>query len=206
MFNNHFIDNRTVQRKKTVALFFGSFNPIHIGHLAIANYIVEFCAFDELWMVVSPQNPFKEKDTLIDIAYRLDMAKLAVETLELPIKICDIELQLPKPSYTITTLKCLSEKNKDCIFTVIMGADSIANIEHWFNYIEIINNYEIGVYPRKGLDTKMLCSKYRARFINAPIIEVSSTFIRHNILNCKNVKAFIPLSVSDYIKKNKLYR
>lgn len=194
-----------MREKKCIGLFFGSFNPVHLGHLAIANYAVEFGDFNELWLVVSPQNPLKEKEILIAENHRIEMVKIAVSNLKLPIKICDVEMTLPKPSYTINTLKTLDAKNPDCEFCIIMGADSIACIEQWKNYEIILNNYKIYIYPRIGYDAKYLCKKYKTELLQAPIIEISSTFIRENIGIGRNMNAFISAEVSNYIKKNNLY-
>lgn len=194
-----------MQDKKRIGLFFGSFNPVHIGHLAIANYAVEFGDFAEIWLVVSPQNPLKQKNVLADEKHRLNMTKIAVKNLDLPVKICDVEMRLPQPSYTINTLETLSKENQNCEFCVIMGTDSIADIEQWKDYKKILENYKIYVYPRIGYDAKSLCHKYKAELLTAPVIEVSSTFIRENICKGKNMNAFISAKISDYIRKNKLY-
>jgi len=191
--------------KKKIGLFFGSFNPIHIGHLAIGNYAVTFGDFDEIWLVVSPHNPLKSKDLLIDEKHRLAMAELAVKSLDLPVKICDIEMRLPKPSYTINTLQTLEKENNNCEFCVIMGADSLNDIELWKDYQKILENYKIYVYPRLGYDAKLLCDKYKTLLLSAPIIEISSTFIRENISKGKNMNAFVAPEVNKYIKENKLY-
>lgn len=192
--------------KKHIGLFFGSFNPIHIGHLAILNYAAEFCDFDEVWMVVSPQNPLKDETTLASENDRIAMVKLALEPLNLPVKICDIEFRLAKPSYTIRTLEALDAEYTDCKFSIIMGADSLADIELWREYSKILDSYKVYVYPRLGCDAKSLCAKYNAVFIDAPIMEISSTFVRKNIAKAKNMNAFISPEISEYIKKNNLYK
>ena len=194
-----------MRSKNRIGLFFGSFNPVHIGHLAIANYAVEFGYFAEIWFVVSPLNPLKDKAILVDENHRLEMTKIAVKNLDLPLKICDIEVRLPQPSYTINTLETLSLENPDCEFCVIMGADSISDIELWKDYKKLLNNYTIYVYPRADYDAKLLCAKYNVEFLTAPLIEISSTFIRENICKGKNMSAFISTEISDYIRKNKLY-
>ncbi|MDR3226289.1 MAG: nicotinate-nucleotide adenylyltransferase [Prevotellaceae bacterium] len=191
--------------KKRIGLFFGSFNPIHIGHLAIANYAFAFGDFDEVWLVVSPHNPLKQKTMLADEKHRIAMAQIAIKNLALPVKICDIEMRLPQPSYTINTLETLDAENGDYQFCIIMGADSIKNIEKWKNYGKILDAYKIYVYPRLGYDMKTLCNKYNVELLNAPIIDVSSTFIRENISKGKNMNAFISAETSMYIKENKLY-
>jgi nicotinate-nucleotide adenylyltransferase len=194
-----------MRNKKRIGLFFGSFNPIHIGHLVIVNYVFVFGNFRELWLVVSPHNPLKQKTLLAEEKYRIAMAEIAVKNIGLPLKICDMEMRLPQPSYTINTLEFLKTENPDCEFCIIMGADSIDSIERWKDYKTILNAYTIYVYPRSGYDTKALCGKYKVEMLNAPIIEISSTFIRENISKGKNLNAFISPEISEYIKKNKLY-
>jgi nicotinate-nucleotide adenylyltransferase len=191
--------------KKRIGLFFGSFNPIHIGHLAIANYAVVFGNFDEIWLVVSPHNPLKPKSVLADAKHRIAMAQISMKNLNLPITVCDIEMHLPQPSYTINTLETLETENRDCEFCIIMGADSLDCIEQWRNYQKILCNYKIYVYPRLGYDMKMLCNKYETEPLDAPIIEISSTFIRENIIREKNMNAFISPETGKYIIENKLY-
>ncbi|MDR1985167.1 MAG: nicotinate-nucleotide adenylyltransferase [Prevotellaceae bacterium] len=189
-----------------IGLFFGSFNPVHIGHSAIANYAVVFGDFVEVWLVVSPHNPFKQKNTLTDEKHRIAMLQIAMKNLNLPVKICDIEMHLSQPSYTIRTLEALEKEYPDCEFCIIMGADNLACIEQWREYQNILNNYKIYVYPRLGHDAKALCSKYNVELLNAPIIEISSTFIRENISKGKCMNAFISPEVGEYIMKNKLYK
>ncbi|MDR1553589.1 MAG: nicotinate-nucleotide adenylyltransferase [Prevotellaceae bacterium] len=194
-----------MHNKKHIGLFFGSFNPIHIGHLAIANYAVVFGNFTEVWLVVSPQNPLKAKSMLANEKHRIAMTQIALKNLNLPVKVCDIEMRLPKPSYTINTLEMLKIENRDCKFSIIMGADSLACIEQWRSYQNILFDYKIYVYPRLGYDTKMLCAKYKVEPLNAPIIEISSTFIRENISRGKNMNAFVSPELGRYIIENKLY-
>ena len=195
-----------MRKKKRIGLFFGSFNPVHVGHLLIANYAVEFGNFAEIWLVVSPQNPLKEKKMLADENHRMEMMKIAVKNLDLPVKVCDVEMRLSQPSYTINTLETLGMENPDCEFCVIMGADSIFDIEQWKDYEKILSDYEIYVYPRVNYDAKSLCNKYKTKLLTAPLIEISATFIRENICKGKNMNAFISAEVSDYIRKNNLYR
>ncbi|MDR2126059.1 MAG: nicotinate-nucleotide adenylyltransferase [Prevotellaceae bacterium] len=192
--------------KKRIGLFFGSFNPVHIGHLAIANCAVVFGDFAEVWLVVSPHNPLKPKNLLADVEHRIAMAQIALKNLNLPVKVCDIEMRLPQPSYTINTLETLTAENGDCEFCIIMGADSMACIEQWSNYRQILSDYGIYVYPRLGYDLQMLCNKYKVEPVNAPIIEVSSTFIRENIGRGNNMNAFISPATGKYIIENKLYK
>ncbi|MDR1199389.1 MAG: nicotinate-nucleotide adenylyltransferase [Prevotellaceae bacterium] len=192
--------------KKRIGLFFGSFNPIHIGHLAIANYAVAFGDFAEVWLVVSPQNPLKCKGSLAGEEHRIAMAQIAVKNLNLSICVCDIEMRLPRPSYTVNTLETLVNENSGCEFCVIMGADSLHGIERWREYQKILSDYTVYVYPRLGYDAKALCSKYRAELWDAPIIEISSTFIRESTGTGKNMNAFISPALGKYIKENGLYK
>jgi len=187
------------------ALFFGSFNPIHIGHVAIAGYITEFTNTDELWFVVSPQNPLKEKSQLADNQHRLQMVKLAASKYSEKIKVCDVEMDMPQPSYTIDTLKHLVEKYPNREFSVIIGADSLASIEKWKNYNELLKKHEILVYPRIGYNLKKLSLNYKVRAINAPIIEISSTFIRGMLNNEKDARYFMPEKAYRYLIENKVY-
>ena len=173
------------------ALYFGSFNPVHIGHIAIANYVVAFTDVKELWLVVTPHNPCKDGNDLLPEDERLKKVKRAIELLDLPVSVCDIEMQLPRPSYTIHTLQALEEKYPERQFVIVIGADSLADIERWKAYHEILKR-EVYVYPRVGYDTKALCSKYGTRFMDAPLIDISATFIRQAISEGKNIKGFLP--------------
>lgn len=190
---------------RKIAIFSGSFNPIHIGHVAIANYIAEFTDVDEVWFVVSPHNPLKEVTGLLAEEHRFKMVEIAINQLNLPFKVCDIEFTMPKPSYTIDTLNALSENYPEHEFVLVMGADSIANIERWKNYCDILNNYNVMVYPRLGYNAEDLCKKYNVEYVAAPIIELSATFIREALFTRKNIDAFLPCGVNEYIKKYKLY-
>ncbi|MFP4557394.1 MAG: nicotinate (nicotinamide) nucleotide adenylyltransferase [Bacteroidales bacterium] len=186
------------------ALFFGSFNPIHIGHVAIAGYMLEFTNVDELWFVVSPQNPLKEKSELADNKHRLQMVRLAAASHPEKIKVCDVEMEMPRPSYTIDTLKHLNRIYPNREFSVIMGADSLASIEKWKDYNELLK-HEILVYPRVGYNLEKLTSYYNVSAIKAPIIEISSTFIRNMIKQGKDASFFLLDEVYSYIVMNNIY-
>ncbi|MDR1898037.1 MAG: nicotinate-nucleotide adenylyltransferase [Prevotellaceae bacterium] len=188
-----------------VVIFSGSFNPIHIGHLAIAAYVVEFTSADECWFVVSPHNPLKPKTELADFCHRFNMVKIASDETNLPITASDIENTLSQPSYTINTLEMLSEKYPDKQFSLLIGADNLNGFHLWKDYPKILANYRLLVYPRFGFDNKSLYEKYRAQKLDAPIMEISSTFIRNNIRKGHNLKAFLPPGVFEYIRKFKLY-
>lgn len=185
-------------------LFFGSFNPIHIGHLAIANYIVEFTDLKQLWFVVSPQNPLKKKKGLLEDYHRLNLVKEAIED-DHRFQACDIEFKLPYPSYTIDTLTYLREQYTDRDFAIIMGADGLINFHKWKNYMEIIRSTTRYIYPRSGINISDLDNIENCIFINAPLIEISSTFIRNGIREKKDLRYFMNEKVYKYIKDMHFY-
>jgi nicotinate-nucleotide adenylyltransferase len=187
-----------------VVIFSGSFNPIHIGHLAIANYVIEFTDADEFWFVVSPHNPFKPKNELVDFQHRLNMVKIAFEGLGLPIVVSDIENTLPQPSYTINTLNALSEKYPGKKWSLLIGADNLVYFHLWKDASKIVEHHQLLVYPRAGFDNDDLYAKNNASKLNAPIMEISSTFIRHNLYK-HNLRALLPKGVFEYIHEHKLY-
>jgi nicotinate-nucleotide adenylyltransferase len=188
-----------------VGLFFGSFNPIHNGHLAIAAYMVEHGDIDRLWFVVSPQNPLKEKDDLLDDTLRLQMVKLAIANDD-HLGACDIELALPQPSFTINTLDALKTSFPAIEFRLIMGADNFVNLEKWKDYSRIISEYPILIYPRPGFAMKNSILKGNFTLINAPLLPISSTMIREKIGKNENIDSLIPSAVSEFIKSSSLYR
>jgi nicotinate-nucleotide adenylyltransferase len=191
---------------KLVGLFFGSFNPIHIGHLIIANHLVEHSAMDELWLVVTPQNPFKEKQSLLDNYLRLEMVNLAIE--EYPkLRASNIEFQLPQPNYTVNTLAYLEEKFPNVSFALIMGEDNLKSLHKWKNYEYILEHYPIYVYPRisEGEMPDNLVQHPHIKRVTAPIIELSSTFIREEIKARHNVRPLLPEKVWQYIDRTGVY-
>ena len=193
---------------KKVGLFFGSFNPIHIGHLILANYILENSDMAELWFVVSPQNPFKDKKSLLSDHNRLDMVQLAVKNYP-NMRVSNVEFSLPKPSYTIVTLTYLKEKYPDHSFALIMGEDNLKGLPKWKNTDKLIENYQIIVYPRlfEGEKQEKEFSKHdHISMINAPIIELSATEIRNMIKNGKNVRPMLPPEVFDYLDGSNFYK
>lgn len=189
-----------------IGLYFGSFNPIHYGHLAIANYIIDFTEVDELWFVVSPQNPLKDEEILAPDNQRLEMVKRAIPMNEDRFKVCDIELDMPRPSYTIDTLKALEQKYPDKQFYLILGSDSMDTLTQWKDYKSLINSYKILVYPRKGSEIEAIAKTYPVKIINAPLVDYSSTSIRESLKRGEDVRNFIPDSVFEYIKDFGLYR
>lgn len=186
-------------------LYFGSFNPIHIGHMAIANYIVEYTDLDEIWFVVSPQNPLKKNNSLLPDYQRLELVYLSIND-DPRFKACDIEFSMPKPSYTIDTITYLKEKYPDKKFSVIMGADNIKTIHKWKNYQNILSDNHIIVYPRPGFLNDNKNVETNIEFVDAPLIEISSSFIREAFKNKKNVKFFLPEKVYAFIEKMNYYK
>ena len=186
-------------------LYFGSFNPIHNGHLMLANYLVENSGLDALWFVISPQNPFKTKESLLPDYQRLELVNRAIEGYK-KFSACDIEFSMPKPSYTIDTLTYLKEKYPKREFALIMGTDNLERLDRWKNYEQIINNHKIIVFPRNGCDGGTLSSHPNIQIVNTPIIEVSSTFIRESIRNGKDVRFFMPERVFEYVDEMNFWK
>lgn len=193
---------------KKIGLFFGTFNPIHIGHLVIANHLVEFSDLDEVWFVITPQSPFKVKSTLLDNNHRYQMVYEA--TKEYPkLKASTIEFDLPQPNYTIHTLVHLEEKYSQAYsFSLLMGEDNLKGFHKWKNYEEILENHDIYVYPRISAAAVPERFKDHTKIhrIDAPIMEVSSTFIRKNHKAGKNIKPMLPEAVWTYMDEMNFYR
>lgn len=189
---------------KRVGLFFGSFNPVHIGHLVIANYMANFTKLEEVWFVVSPQNPFKEKKSLGNMYDRLEMVNLALENSD-KLRASDIEFHLPQPSYTIDTLTHLSERYPNHEFVLIMGEDNLAGLHKWKNADILLRDYKIAVYPRPGYDGGKLKKHPSVTVTDTPLMELSSTFVRKAIKERKNIQFFTPEKVLDFIDKKGLY-
>ena len=192
---------------KKIGLFFGSFNPIHIGHLILANYIVEHTDLDELWFVVSPQNPLKSKKSLLHDHDRYDMVEMAIKNYP-KMRVSDIEFSMPKPSYTIDSLTYLRERYPDYTFALIMGEDNLVSLPKWKNYETLIKNHQIIVYPRvltQDTDKEAITHENIYK-INAPIIELSATEIRKMIREKKNVRPMLPPEVFEYIDTKGFYQ
>ena len=197
---------------KKIGLFFGSFNPIHIGHLILANYILEHSDMQELWFVVSPQNPFKEKKSLLNDHNRLDMVQLAIKNYQ-KMRASNVEFSLPTPSYTIDTLAYLQEKHPDYSFSLIMGEDNLGSLHKWKNYDLLLQNYQVIVYPRifgedisSSPNMTQLKNHHNIHKIDAPIIELSATEIRDMIKSGKNVRPMLPPEVFEYLDGSSFYK
>jgi len=188
-----------------IGLLFGSFNPIHIGHLIIANYMANHTTLDKVWLVVSPQNPLKKYGDLINTYDRLEMAKLATDN-AMNIEVSDVELKLPQPSYTIDTLTHLKEKYPQHDFALIMGSDNLVSLPKWKNYKLILRDYRIYVYPRPGYENTELASHPSVTITMTPQMELSATFIRKSIAEKKNIQFFVPDPVLNFIESKSLYR
>jgi len=195
---------------KKIGLFFGTFNPIHVGHLIIANHMAEFSELNEVWLVVTPHNPHKKKNTLLEDTHRLAMVRIATEAYP-KLKASTIEFDLPQPNYTVNTLAVLEEKYPDKEFCLIMGEDNVKSLHKWKNYEVILERYPIFIYPRisENLERNanlILEKKASVTLINAPIVELSSTFIRKNIAINKNIKPMLSKNVWHYIDEMNFYK
>ena len=200
----YLISQISILNKMKVGLFFGSFNPIHKGHLLLANYMLDHTDLDRIWFVVSPHNPLKKKDTLLDEKQRLHMANLAIGD-NTKLKASNIEFKLPQPSYTINTLSFLKEKYPKHEFAIIMGADNLENFHKWKNYEKILKGFQLYVYPRNESDGGTLNNHPKVKLVNAPFMEISSTAIRQAIKEKKDLRFFMPDAVRHYIKEMHLY-
>lgn len=191
--------------KKEIGLFFGSFNPIHSGHLILANYVVEFTPINELWFVVSPQNPFKKHQSLLPEIHRLAMVYRSIEN-DRRFKASNIEFSLPKPSYTSDTLTYLLEKHPNYKFSLIMGEDNLTHLHKWKNADFLVDNYDIYVYPRPGAKPGKYENASRIHVLEAPLIEISASFIRNAIKEKKDVSWFLPPGGWKYIDEMGFYK
>ncbi len=192
---------------KKIGLYFGTFNPIHVGHLAIANHMVEFSDLDQVWMLVTPHNPHKKKSSLLDNNHRLMMVDIAIE--EYPkIKSSAIEFDLPQPNYTVHTLAVLEEKYPKHIFCLIMGEDNLKGFHKWKNYEVILSRYELFVYPRLSPSNTITSLENHPKItkVSAPIMEISSTAIRKGIKNRKNIRPLLSQNVWQYLDEMNFYK
>lgn len=191
--------------KKEIGLFFGSFNPIHVGHMLLANYMVECTSIAELWFVVSPQNPHKERKTLRSEVDRYDMVDIAIDN-DPRFRVSNIEFTLPKPSYTVDTLARLEELYPDYQFSLIMGRDNLASLHKWKNAEAIVNAHKIYVYPRPSYKAGPFDEHPNIHLVEAPEIEISASFIRQSIAEGKNLKWYVPAKVWDFIDSKGFYK
>lgn len=187
-----------------IGLYFGSFNPVHNGHLIIAKHVINNTDLKQVWMVISPQNPLKNSNSLLNKYDRLNMVQSALEG-ETKIKASTIEFNLPSPSFTIDTLAYLKEKHKQHQFSIIMGSDSFTNIKKWKNYEMIVKNYEIYIYQRTGYPIQNI-EETIVNKLEAPLIEISSSAIRKIIKDGKSIRYLVPDVVDQQIKENKYYK
>ena len=189
---------------KVIGIFGGSFNPVHNGHIMLAQYLAQHSHLDEVWLTLSPQNPLKISNSLLDDNHRLAMLNLAIESYPL-LKVCDIELEMPRPSYTINTLDELSRRFPDYRFNVVIGGDNWNIIDRWKDYQRIINEYGVVVYPRPGYE--LSSTNYsNVVVVDAPLADISSTEIREAFANGKEARHLIPQKVAEYIIKHDLYK
>jgi len=189
-----------------VGLFFGSFNPVHIGHLAIAGFMAEFTELEQVWLVVSPHNPFKKKESLLKDHHRLAMLRAALDDIQY-LKASDVEFGLPQPSYTITTLIHLEEKYPQHKFSLILGSDNLDSFMKWKNAEVILEHHLLFIYPRKDFEGGELRNHKNVRWISdAPEMEISSTFIRKAVKAKKDIRYLMPVAAWDYMQEMHFYK
>lgn len=186
-------------------LYFGSFNPVHIGHMAIANYVLDFTDVKQVWFVVSPHNPLKDKASLLPDYQRFEILQRAIGQRE-GYRVSNIEFNLPQPSYTIDTLAYLYDKYPQREFALIMGSDNLEGIERWKNYKEILRNYQIFVYPRPGHTGGNYQNHKNVKIVKAPLMDISSSFIRKAIKEKRNPEFFVPEKAYEYICEMNFYK
>ena len=187
-----------------IGLFFGSFNPFHIGHKVIGSHFTQFTDLNQLWFVVSPQNPLKQKSSLLDQNHRYQIIDREIDK-DINLSVSNIEFSLPQPSYTIDTLIHLSEKYPNYKFVLIMGSDNLQNIHKWKNYNEILDNYQIYVYPRNNYEVNEF-HKNITVIKDVPKMEISASFIRNAIKMGKDVSSLIPQKAFNYIEEMNFYK
>lgn len=187
-----------------IGLYFGSFNPIHVGHLIIANHVLNETQIDRIWFVVSPQNPFKSESSLLNEYHRLHLVRLATED-DIRMRASDIEFNLPRPSYTVNTLAYLQEKYPEHQFSLVMGSDSFQNLDKWKNAEVIIKNYPIYVYKRAGYDMDNTINA-RVHLLDAPLLQISATHLRKLVKDGKSIRYMVPDKVWEEIQKGRYYK
>ena len=183
---------------RKIGLFFGSFNPVHVGHLIIANSMLANSDLNEVWLVVSPQNPLKERRSLLADQQRLEMVRLAVHD-NYRLRACDVEFHLPIPSYTVLTLAHLGEQYRDKQFCLIMGSDNLATLDRWRNWEYIVDHYQIYVYPRPGYENCALAKHPNVTLVDVPTMDISSTYIREQIRQGHDVRYLLTEPVYQYL-------
>jgi len=188
-----------------IGLFFGSFNPIHLGHMIIANIMAENTDLQKVWFVVSPQNPFKPSKGLLHEFDRYDMIKAAIAD-NYKLEVSDVEFNLPKPSYTIDTLAVLTEKYPAKSFKIIIGEDNLANFEKWKNYDVILDNYGLYVYPRPGVTNSDLKRHANVKMVEAPLLDISATYIRQCLKDNKSIRYLVPEPVERILQHRNFYK
>jgi nicotinate-nucleotide adenylyltransferase len=196
-----------MKKSKRIGLFFGTFNPIHTGHLNLANYFAEFSDLDQVWLVVTPHNPLKDKKSLLADHHRLAMVRIAIE--DYPrLRASNVEFDLPQPNYTVNTLAYLEEAHPENEFCLIMGTDNLNSLHKWKNYEVILERYPIYVYPRITTPAEWEPPKGKGNihFVKAPIFELSSTFIRKSIRNGKDIRPMLPHGVWKYLDEMNFYK
>jgi nicotinate-nucleotide adenylyltransferase len=190
---------------RKTGLFFGSFNPVHVGHMIIANYMVTHAGLDEVWLVVSPQNPFKKAGSLARDHDRLHLVKLAIG--DTPgLRASSVEFDLPKPSYTITTLAVLRDKYPDRAFSLIMGGDNLPTLPKWKNHDILLRDYDIHVYNRPGFTAGEFAEHPRVSFHDAPLMNLSATYIRRAIKDGYSVRYLVPDAVAAELAASGMYK
>jgi nicotinate-nucleotide adenylyltransferase len=192
---------------KKIGLYFGSFNPIHVGHLIIADYFSQQNLFDEVWLVVSPHNPLKDPSDLASVDHRLEMARIATAD-HAALKVCDIETRLPSPSFTVNTMKALQEQYPEAQWSVIIGEDSLVHFDKWKDYQWLMETFSFFVFPRVLSDEErdiIKAKNFPVQMVNAPLIEVSSTSIRQKLRSGTSIKYLVTNVVENYLSQHQLY-
>jgi nicotinate-nucleotide adenylyltransferase len=193
------------EKSHKTGLFFGSFDPVHTGHLIIADYLISHTDLDEIWFVISPQNPFKTEKEITGQEIRKEMLEIAVSG-NPKFSICDIEFNMPAPQYTHHTLDVLKEKYPERHFVLIIGTDNLDAFDRWKNYEKIMEMIDIYVYPRPGFESDRFLSQPSMHLVKAPLVDISSTYIRESFMENKPARYMLPEKVFDYITKKGLYR